>query len=85
MVYLIAVIFNWTIMPKIQKPIAGYLAHKYEVGINQRALAKLPNKQAAISALMAVDQAIKAGIEAGHNMLKPAEDSFMDQAKDLDK
>ena len=83
--YLVAVGFNLMIMPKIQNVISGICCHKYEVQLDQLTLAKLPNKPAAINALKAMDQAVKSGIADGHNLFKPAENTFADLVQELEK
>lgn len=83
--WILLVAMNLFVSPKLQTATINYLAFKYEANIDQQVLAKLPNKQVAISALQAIDVAIKAGIADGHNAFKQHEHTFADLAKVLEK
>ncbi len=83
--WLLLVLMNLFVVPKLQTAAINYTIFKYESNIDQQVLAKLPNKPAAIHALQAIDASIKAGIADGQNVFKSHENTFADLAKVLEK
>ncbi|NDF16201.1 hypothetical protein EB061_12940, partial [bacterium] len=81
--YLCSVVLNLTLITGFQKWVQNYCTFKYELMINNLALAKLPSKPAAIEALNACDTKIKAGIAQGQVVFKPIENLYSDLIVDL--
>ena len=81
----ICVCLETLILDKLNVSVLKYAAFRFDCKLNQLALEKLPNKVAAIGALKAFDQAIKAGIADGHNLFKEHENTFANLAKELEQ
>lgn len=73
------------VFDRVQANLIKVLANRHDVKIAQLTIKKMGDRTAAIEALKQFDAGIKAEVANGENALKPAENTFLNLAKDLEQ
>lgn len=82
-VLFIAFVLDSTLLTWGHQKVINCLVEQYNSKINQIVLTKLPNKQAAISALECVDAVVKEGLKNGEMAYKDHENIYFKMVKEL--